>query len=43
MFLICSQVFCDEWSQIGAGSNDPTRALFIPNAPSALAFGDQRG
>jgi hypothetical protein len=43
MFLICSQPFCDERSQIVAGSNDPPRAPFVPNAPSALAFGDQRG
>jgi hypothetical protein len=43
MFMICSQVFCDEWSQIGAGLNVLTRAPFIPNAPRALAFADQRG
>jgi hypothetical protein len=43
MFLFCSQAFCDEWSQIGAGSSDRPRAPLIPNAPQALAFGDQRG
>jgi hypothetical protein len=43
MFLFCSQVFCDEWSQIGAGLNDRARAPFIPNAPQALAFGDEGG
>jgi hypothetical protein len=42
MFLVCSQLFCDEPSQIVAGSIDAARLRLVAKPRSTLAF-DRQG
>jgi len=42
MFLICSQLFCDEPSQFVVGSIDGARPRLVAKPRSTLAFDRQR-